>query len=322
MRLIEKAQLGDLAKASKPSQKPASSVKQTSAKGGCTCGGTCPLCQSKLAAAKISAPGDKHEQEADRMADNMLSSTAKKNTATTNKSAQNASPITTQAGDNQIGLSGQPLSPELRAHFESSTGADFSQVRLHTGAEAQALAAPLQAEAFTLGRNIVIGDPNFQASSSAGKNLLAHELAHTVQQGAASHAGMSPASVTAPMVMRRLIRTATIGALCGSSEPFIRSPNSGFMHLGSGETSISISTNINWDRPATCGSGSTVSFILKRHRSFWSDADHGENTISVGSPDSKSWPGLEENADYYFEIRSANSNPNCCLTGSFDVNTP
>ncbi len=318
MRLIEKTQLGELAKTSKPSQKPASSVTQTPSTGGCTCGGTCPLCKSKLAATNISAPGDKHEQEADRMAEKMLSTTTEKKQGATSKDAPNTRPPTT-AGDNQIGLSGQPLSPEIRSYFESGSGTDFSQVRLHTGTEAQALAAPLQAEAFTLGRNIVIGDPNFQASSPAGKNLLAHELAHTVQQGAAPHQGVS-ATAAAPMIMRRLIRTAQINFLCGGSDPFIRSPNSGFMHLNSGETSISISTSIRWDRPEC--SGGDIFFTLKRSRSFIWDANEGERTIPVGTSGAATWSGLEENADYYFEIRSANTNPNCCLTGSFDVNTP
>lgn len=320
MRLIEKNQVGELAKASKPPPKPASSVTQTSSKGGCTCGGTCPLCQSKLAGTKISTPGDKHEQNADRMAATMLNNTAEKNVSLANNNGIAAS-AAMHSGDNQIGLSGQPLSPELRRNFEANTGADFSQIRIHTGREAQSLAEPLQAEAFTLGRNIVIGDPNFQASSPAGKNLLAHELAHTVQQGAAPHPGMSATAAT-PMIMRRLIRTAPINFLCGGEDPVIRSPNSGFMRLGAGETSITINTSINWDRPATCGTDSTVSFILKRHRSNWFDANHGEQVVAVGRSDSKTWPGLEADADYYFEIHSANSNPNCCLTGSFDVNTP
>lgn len=319
MRLIEKTQVGELAKASKPPQKPALSVTQTSSKGGCTCGGTCPLCQSKLAGTKISAPGDKHEQDADRMAATMLNSTAEKNVSLANNNGIAAS-AAVHSGDNQIGLSGQPLSPELRRNFEANTGADFSQIRIHSGREAQALAEPLQAEAFTLGRNIVIGDPNFQASSPTGKNLLAHELAHTVQQGAAPHAGMSAATAAAPMIMRRLIRTAPINFLCGSSSPFLRSPNSGFMHLGAGETSISISTSIRWDRPEC--SGSDIFFTLKRSRSLIWDADEGERTIPVGSSGSATWSGLEENADYYFEIRSNHTNPSCCLTGSFDVNTP
>ncbi|PUA29339.1 MAG: hypothetical protein B0W54_01690 [Cellvibrio sp. 79] len=317
MRLIEKTQMGELAKASKPSQKPASSVTQTSSKGGCTCGGTCPRCKSKLAGTKISAPGDKHEQDADQIAEKMLGTTTEKKNSVTTENVQSSSSVT-YAGDNQIGLSGQPLSPELRARFESGSGADFSQVRLHTGIEAQALAAPLHAEAFTLGRNIVIGDPNFQASSPAGKNLLAHELAHTIQQGAAPHPAMST-TVAAPMIMRRLIRTAPISFLCGGSDPFIRSPNSGFMHLNSGETSISINTSIRWDRPGCSGD---IFFTLKRHRSLIWDADEGERTMPVGTGGSATWSGLEENADYYFEIRSTNSNPNCCLTGSFDVNTP
>ncbi|MCQ1547755.1 MAG: DUF4157 domain-containing protein, partial [Candidatus Accumulibacter phosphatis] len=199
-----------------------------------------------------------------------------------------------RTGDSEIGLmNGKPLDPELRARFEPGLGADFSQVRIHTGPQAQALAASLQAEAFTLGRHIVIGDLHCQAASSDGRNLLVHELAHTIQQGAAGQAGAAlTAGSPGPMIMRRLIRTAIINFLCGSSDPFLRSPPSGFMHLNTGETQISISTNIHWDRPASCGSGSQFFMTLFRHRSVLWDANEGTKTFNVGTADKAVWSEL------------------------------
>lgn len=78
---------------------------------------------------------------------------------------------------------GQPLPTSKRAFFESRIGADFSQVRLHTGSNAAQAAKSVSARAFTLGNDVVFGPGQYQPDSHAGKSLLAHELAHVVQQG-------------------------------------------------------------------------------------------------------------------------------------------
>jgi flagellar motor protein MotB len=77
---------------------------------------------------------------------------------------------------------GQPLAQSERAFFEPRFGTDFSQVRIHTGSQAAETARAVNARAFTLGRDIVFGAGQYQAHSTAGKNLLAHELTHVVQQ--------------------------------------------------------------------------------------------------------------------------------------------
>jgi len=77
---------------------------------------------------------------------------------------------------------GQPLPPELRVEMEARFGRDFGQVRLHTGPQAVQAAQTLAADAYTLGRDIVFGQGRFLPDTSAGKRLLAHELAHVVQQ--------------------------------------------------------------------------------------------------------------------------------------------
>lgn len=78
---------------------------------------------------------------------------------------------------------GQPLPAAERSFFEPRFGQDFGQVRLHTGSEAASLAQAVGAQAFTLGREIVFDQGEFQAGTSGGRELLAHELAHVVQQG-------------------------------------------------------------------------------------------------------------------------------------------
>ncbi|MDA8300441.1 MAG: DUF4157 domain-containing protein [Actinomycetota bacterium] len=83
---------------------------------------------------------------------------------------------------------GTPLPQAVRRAMEGAFGADFSGVRLHTGAEAESLNRSVGAIAFTVGHDIFLGRTAPQLSSPSGQSLLAHELAHTIQQGAARHA--------------------------------------------------------------------------------------------------------------------------------------
>jgi len=80
---------------------------------------------------------------------------------------------------------GQPLPKETRASLESSIGADFSNVKIHTGTDAVEMNKDLGAHAFTHGSDIYFNAGKYDPSSSSGKHLLAHELTHTVQQGGA-----------------------------------------------------------------------------------------------------------------------------------------
>ncbi|GEM_PF-4251653 len=84
---------------------------------------------------------------------------------------------------------GAPLPGGLRGQMEGAFGADFSKVKLHTGSEAQALNHRVGALAFTVGSDIFLGRAAPELSTPAGQSLLAHELAHTIQQGAAKLVG-------------------------------------------------------------------------------------------------------------------------------------
>jgi hypothetical protein len=78
--------------------------------------------------------------------------------------------------------SGQALGDSARTSLEPGFGRDFSQVRIHTGAEANSLSRELSAEAFTTGNDIFFREGAYQPESDQGKKLLAHELTHVVQQ--------------------------------------------------------------------------------------------------------------------------------------------
>jgi Zn-dependent peptidase ImmA (M78 family) len=80
---------------------------------------------------------------------------------------------------------GQPLDSASRAFFEPRFGHDFGNVRVHAGGLAAESARAVDAHAYTVGRDIVLGSSASGAGSAASRQLLAHELAHTIQQGSA-----------------------------------------------------------------------------------------------------------------------------------------
>jgi hypothetical protein len=80
--------------------------------------------------------------------------------------------------------SGEALDSTARQFFEPRFGANFSGVRVHHDARAVQSASDVQAKAYTVGNRIVFADNNYAPSGQAGRYLLAHELAHVVQQGA------------------------------------------------------------------------------------------------------------------------------------------
>ena len=78
---------------------------------------------------------------------------------------------------------GQPLDASTRAFMERRFGHDFSKVQIHADSSSAHSAAALNARAYTVGDDIVFGWGEYPPNSPSGKSLLAHELAHVVQQG-------------------------------------------------------------------------------------------------------------------------------------------
>ena len=81
---------------------------------------------------------------------------------------------------------GQPLDPAIRAFMEPRFGHDFGQVRVHTDARATESTQAVNALAYTVGKNIVLAQEHYRPTATSGRQLLAHELAHVVQQREAS----------------------------------------------------------------------------------------------------------------------------------------
>lgn len=79
---------------------------------------------------------------------------------------------------------GRPLGPAVRAYMEPRFGRDFSQVRVHTDGRAAESARAVDAAAYAVGADLVFDQGRYAPDSSAGKRLLAHELAHVVQHDA------------------------------------------------------------------------------------------------------------------------------------------
>ena len=99
--------------------------------------------------------------------------------------------------------SGSPLPDTTKQFMESRFGADFSGVRIHTGSYAENLSTGIHAQAFTHGNDIYFNSGKYSPHTEAGGTLLAHELTHTIQQGASrSHAG-NTTSVATKLIARK-----------------------------------------------------------------------------------------------------------------------
>lgn len=167
---------------------------------GCACGGSCPRCaddewrrkvQPKL---RVGAIDDPYEHEADRIARQVLGLSAQPALADIGQSHSPAQapepdrapdrprhgepPAGPEPTEHQLTTGGSPLAPYLRAFFESRLGRDLSAVRIHAGREAEGPTDRLDAHAFTLGHHVWLG----RGQQPSANFLLAHELAHVVQQ--------------------------------------------------------------------------------------------------------------------------------------------
>jgi hypothetical protein len=167
-----------------------------------------PPVQTKLV---VGPAGDAFEQEADRVAREVvknLDAPASETVVGVSKAPSAAaarrqpqlvaaSPVGAEGGEvsHELGAAidgarggGRPLGDGLRAPLERAFGHDFGGVRLHTDARADALNRSLGARAFTSGQDIFFAQGEYAAGSSAGQELLAHELTHVAQQQGAAAA--------------------------------------------------------------------------------------------------------------------------------------
>jgi hypothetical protein len=147
---------------------------------------------------KVSRPTDPAELEAEQTAKKVVrmrepskgDAPAKEKTTAATVHRMPAAPSRPAAGRAASGggatSGGSPLPSTVRGPMERRFGANFGGVRVHTGDAAAKQSAALNAHAFTIGPHIFFGRDKFQPQSAGGQELLAHELTHTIQQGAAS----------------------------------------------------------------------------------------------------------------------------------------
>lgn len=180
-----------------------------------------PVIQAKL---KVGQPGDKYEQEADRVADQVMKmhetnsmqmqpaeeeekiqmqpqeeeeklqmkcSNDNRDFAIQKMSTGNAdSSVVSDQIHNQISGTkgnGEPMDRQTQSFMSARFGADFSNIIIHTDQTATSLNRQLNAQAFTLGNDIYFNEGKYNPSGDAGRKLLAHELTHTIQQGGGIH---------------------------------------------------------------------------------------------------------------------------------------
>lgn len=158
-----------------------------------------PALQPKLS---VGEAGDLYEQEADRVANQVALHVQASKTPSIQTRLDSAppriTPLVMRQGEGPVAASsrveqgiqhsrgsGEAITQPVRGTMEQALGGDFGGVRIHANSEADALNRSLNARAFTTGKDIYFKSGEYQPESPEGQKLLAHELTHVVQQGAA-----------------------------------------------------------------------------------------------------------------------------------------
>jgi hypothetical protein len=149
-----------------------------------------PMMQAKLT---IGASDDPLEREADRVADQVMaapthpvvSDAPPRIQRFTGQPTGNTDTAAPASIDRVLSSPGSPLEPGLQQDMGQRFGHDFSQVRIHTDAAAERSARVVNANAYTVGQDIVFGASRFAPETHEGRRLIAHELTHVIQQSGA-----------------------------------------------------------------------------------------------------------------------------------------
>jgi len=176
-------------------------------------GGECSECSKKKSALQprltIGPSNDSYEQEADRIADQVLAAPANRPVSVGTPRIQRYTRPESDSGmttPDSVGRvlagSGRSLDPVLRTDMEQRFGHDFSGVRVHSGPAAEQSARDLNALAYTVDHNIVFGAGQFNPEAHAGRRLIAHELTHVVQQTGNGGLSSGPAHLSAKTIQR------------------------------------------------------------------------------------------------------------------------
>jgi hypothetical protein len=321
--------------------------------------------QAKLT---VSAPGDSYEQEADRISEQMMGmpepqlqsacvcgggcpeccaeqpDQVPERLQTKRAQASDMGQIAAPPIVHEVLRSpGQPLDPATRIFMEPRFGCDFSHVRVHTDARAAESARVVNAQAYTVGRDVVFGAGQYAPLTPIEKSLLAHELTHVVQQsgldsrnevltiGKANDAHEQEASQAAnwlmyqrldtprtmpdvqrvfnPIIMRSQLFTSTM-EICR------RLLESRVFHVSQG--SIRVTANAVYERRGTPECSSAGYHMTLNQKGLIFGSEYGTCEFPQGQPFSRQWTNLPD-GDYYLTIWTNNTNPYCCLVGNIVV---
>ncbi|MDO8586988.1 MAG: DUF4157 domain-containing protein [Armatimonadota bacterium] len=235
----------------------------------CPFGGACHTCPPKVQAKlTVGQPGDKYEEEADRVAEQVMrmpdpgrdeaplvspldspssirracadcdddeirrqpEDEEKEGDLLRAKAATGGAPVVTPALQARIVSmrgGGQPLPASARAFFEPRFGYDFSSVRIHDDGRAAEAARAVSARAFTVGHDIVFGTGQHTSGAQVGKQLLAHELTHVMQQRS-RHVQRSPVNTKRRLYSEDCVRYMTMDGRSACEFYRCREANSGY----------------------------------------------------------------------------------------------
>ena len=151
---------------------------------------------------KVQRATDKKEEE------KVMKKEEKKEEEKVHKKESVSSPAnSTATASNYIGSingKGQSMGAGVQSFYESRIGGDFSDVKIHTGKEAADSAKDINAQAYAYGNHIVFNEGKYQPETSEGKHLLAHELAHVVQQSDKEQKNIDRFAITSADKVRSL----------------------------------------------------------------------------------------------------------------------
>lgn len=280
----------------------------------CACGsaksslsGECEGCRSKnrlQARLRIGASNDPLEQEADRVADQVLAASASPAISGAAPRIQRDTAAATAAADTApasvdqvLASSGRPLDTAVRQDMGQRFNYDFSRVRIHSDTAAEQSARDVSANAYTVGHNIVFDAGQYAPGTPQGRHLLAHELTHVVQQGAAHTASCitptlrtqpkkkAPAKTTKPKVSK-----PKIPQICGRPSRKVAGNEITQVNLDVGANTLTIDWKDPKKAPAASAGTHSISPGTGRCCVDCNDDKVSQTSGSLCTPKGGSWP--------------------------------
>ncbi len=258
--------------------------------------------QAKLT---INQPGDVYEQEADRVAEEVMRMPAggtpgthedmpvMRKESSGGQASHDAPPVVQQA----LSSGGQPLDAGTQETMGAHFGLDFRRVRVHTDGQSGESAQAINARAYTVGSDIVFGEGQYRPETGEGQRLLAHELTHVVQQGKSN-----PQSFIAPT-----------GGVAERGESVLRSILKEQPLIVSRRTGERIAREEAGGEAKAPGSGisvkkkSTADLVIDELNRYVPEASGGVGDYKAGVDILRGIPTLQELLDTLMEIARKNA---------------